>query len=1070
MSLWLVQVNQQLLTSELENALFQRLTQLSRVRPDQRVYYVMDDKEETRQMLIEIDQDQIVKREIPVMPPADRLFVGGDKESLEPGARTLFAAMVLPRIEIQDRSDLGSEIEVVVRLRDLTFLVIKGGDYDLFEYQSKLPWRTYVQEFGDQPATLRIQPASIRERTSYEVLDMLLSRIVEQRVQNELAPDDAHLYGDTFLLNNSLLGKLPRAMRDLASAITDDVTRMLDDTKRFGTYETNWKAAHVYSVLRISAKSIEIARHRPRAAAEADRLIPFISDRLVTVSERWDFIEYVKKHLYGFFPPYFEVLLDELKRRDGGKWFRRFFEAVKEAKDYQLRLDVIRNVKETIYANDPAVLDLIDHHNRIEHTRVTGDVYDAANQRIILNKLFGDATVSVNQILYEVWDSYIHEDKRYKPKSKFQQEWERQLLTEALALIGRIAKGEDSQALQNGYTEEQFAEEILHSVFSKVGITEDNIGNYFDTVTFQRSVRFLGLKKKHDQYGIEAVTVLYRVVEREKGGSWNDISETLEAGESQFDSMIDQWVHQRVARIVIIFAHVVLVVAAIAVAWEYGVIQFLVRIGGGARVVLTNIILSTIFELIVHGFTFESFLMGAINGYLGAVFFRGAGGLARGLFGPSITTITLRSGILKWLGLQAFKGIVGGGASGAGFRFVEDVYKIATGQGGWSSPGDYAKSIGFGMAIGVGVEVTGPIILEPVANRIFGGAKDVAKLLLENKVSPARWRAWAAEAQRKISEKTASLLEQQPQKAAVIADGYKAVYDDIGNALDSESEASAPKRPSPKVDKSAQEEEAEAAQQKVAAKPKGKKGTRRGGDQEPVEGGKGKARTATPGTPDVVAEYDNAQETLRNARNEVASLEQRLRSLEQSKDPSAGKRQLQEGLKEELEGAKQDLSNRETEALRAEKALRESTLALHEKLGAAARNRKEFLDVVRLANGEDKVGHFKIDLSKDYIAGDHIVAIRRLTTESRFLRILELSWEEQLEIVNMRDNLVAMKGSWNSSKGARPWSEWPQGREYYGPDIANKMITEEQRIEKLIIDEINKKWDAAQTLKRGRTR
>jgi hypothetical protein len=373
----------------------------------------------------------------------------------------------------------------------------------------------------------------------------------------------------------------------------------------------------------------------------------------------------VRDHLYGFFPAYFEVLLDELKRRDGGKWFGEFFERIKEAEDYELRLTVIRNVKETRYANDPIVLDLVHHHNKIEHRRGTGDVYNVADQTVILDKLFGDVTVSVNQVLYDVWDSYIHEEKRYKPKSKFQQEWELQLLAEAVALIGRIARGEDPKALQNGYTEQEFAEEILHSVFSKVGITEDNIGNYFDTVTFQRSVRFLGLKKQTDQYGIEAVTVLYRVVEREKGGSWNDISETLEAGESQFDSMIDEWVQQRVARIVIIFAHVVLVVAAIALAWEYGVIQFLIRIGGGLRVVLTNIILSTIFELIIHGFTFESFLMGAINGYLGAVFFRGAGGLARGMFGPSITTITLKNGLLKWLGVQAFKGIVGGGATGA---------------------------------------------------------------------------------------------------------------------------------------------------------------------------------------------------------------------------------------------------------------------------------------------------------------------------------------------------------------------------------------------------------------------
>src|SRR5262249_24628892 len=424
----------------------------------------------------------------------------------------------------------------------------------------------------------------------------------------------------------------------------------------------------------------------------------------------------------------------------------------------------------------------------------------------------------------------------------------------------------------------------------------------------------------------------------------------------------------------------------------------------------------------------------AINGFLGAVFFRGAGGLARGLFGRSITTLTFKTNFVKWLGVQAFKGTIGGGATGGGARFVEDVYNIATGQGGWSSAGAYAKSIGLGAAIGIGAEIAGPIILEPIADRGFGGARDLAKLLLKNKVSPARWRAWSAEVEAKIREKTTGLLEQQPDKASIIADGYKEVYDEIGEALEREAEAA---KPRPKADKLEEAEEAGEAYEKVVAKPKGKKGTARGGDEEPVEGAKGereappkakpkakrkakskaKPETEPEPAPDPVnpaakeiAKYEAAQEAERVARNDLLKTEQDLKSLAETKETFPGRGELKEGLEDELVGAKQKLSIAKTNAAKAELELRASTLELHEKLSAAARNRKAFRDVIRLANGEDKIGNFKVDPKEDVVAGDHIVAIRRITTEAKFRRILDLSWEDQLEVVNLPRNLRAMKG------------------------------------------------------------
>jgi hypothetical protein len=279
---------------------------------------------------------------------------------LLPGTMLLFASMVLPKIELEERADLGAEIRVPVRLRDLSFLVNFAA---LFERRFALPWDAYVREFGDKPAIVRLQPATIRQRTSFSTLQYLVEQAVKQRLQSESGPGNfVHAY--LYILNNATLRQWPPAVRDLANSITNDVTRRLSETQAEVKLEPNWKAAYVYSVLTISQKSVETARYRPGAGLEADRLIPHMREHLVTPAERWAFKESLESlYKYLRFPVRFEVLLDELKRRDNGRWFDRLFEATKEATDYELRLLVIELAKETTYANDPQVLELVRYHN-----------------------------------------------------------------------------------------------------------------------------------------------------------------------------------------------------------------------------------------------------------------------------------------------------------------------------------------------------------------------------------------------------------------------------------------------------------------------------------------------------------------------------------------------------------------------------------------------------------------------------------------------------------------------------------------------------------------------------------
>ncbi|MCB0177422.1 MAG: hypothetical protein KDI62_04275 [Anaerolineae bacterium] len=271
------------------------------------------------------------------------------------------------------------------------------------------------------------------------------------------------------------------------------------------------------------------------------------------------------------------------------------------------------------------------------------------------------------------------------------------------------------------------------------------------------------------------------------------------------------------------------------------------------------------------------------------------------------------------------------------------------------------------------------------------------------------------------------------------------------------------------ADKLAQEEIETAAKQRVSAKQNRKASDKRVQEEAEaadrrkaadkwaeIEASRTKPkveRAVKPGQePDFAASYDAAAERSRQARNTVQDLKSQLSNL-----PASSSGKVKEDLLDALKGAEQTKSIAEAAELLAEKALRDSTLKLHEKLGAAARNRKEFRDVTRLANGEDKVGNFKVDLTKDHIAPDHIVAIRRITTDPKFRGFEKLRWEDQLEIVNMRDNLVAMKGSFNSSKGDRPWREWKQAKQYYDSKVVDKMIAQELEVERLIVLEIAKR-------------
>ena len=280
-SLWLVQVNQPLLRSELKRVLIDRAFQLSRVRSNHILFHLFSPPgdEKMRQLLIEIDQDHLVAREIPNLARQTGLLTPGEDVRRQPAAWLLFASMVLPEIKLQDRADLGAEIQVPVRLGDLTFLVNPVSTFDRFERRFALSWEDYLREFGDKPATVRFQPITVQKRTDFLTLETLVEQAVRQRIGSELASGPEIIwYGDLYVLSSATLEQWPLAVRDRANGITNEVTRRLDKTQEAmtgSTLEPKWKAAYVYTVFTISQQSIDTARYR-REAARADSAEEFL--------------------------------------------------------------------------------------------------------------------------------------------------------------------------------------------------------------------------------------------------------------------------------------------------------------------------------------------------------------------------------------------------------------------------------------------------------------------------------------------------------------------------------------------------------------------------------------------------------------------------------------------------------------------------------------------------------------------------------------------------------------------------------------------------------------------------
>jgi hypothetical protein len=710
-SLWLVQVNQDFTLQELEEMLTQRATELSRVRAKQLLAYGLGTSEAIRQQLIELDEDHLVGHAIPSLATLNfrRIVGSGINIQVMAGGWVIFASMVLPRIELLDVGTTGIEVQVTLKLRDLGFLVPP----DVFEQEFRISWPEYLQELGDLTETLHLQPVTIVKKVHFLSLQYLMEQLALENIRSTATSADAY-YGRLFVLNQSALDRFPAAARSQVEALTDDTTRRLDNMEVGGHLTPGWKAVYAYTLFQVDEESIGTARYRP----EARRLIPLLLGRLSgdTSDSDWQrSLYYFLRDTFGTNPPterpaggsVFEYVLQELESR--GK-FTHLFDKVEASNHFGMHHLLVRLALSTIYADHDRVVQSRKLLNRRfntgwEHT------YRIMEQEIWLEN-DPDLVVRVNDIIAAVKPLYSVEKEETRLKEASVPKLRTAVEKEAQELLKRILLGQD----QRQYSDEEFAQAALALVFQNA--QQHHIGeDDFEKVTIERSVKFLGLEVRVED-ALERIYVTYELVERVNGQPWSTAVVVPNSRRTQFiggrifegfEQMLWFWGYNKAAVVMEYFSIGVAGLAVIAVAWEVGLIAGAVELAGGWTVVGISIGISELFfayRVIFKGeeFTWRGFFMAALDGYLAALAFRGAGFLGRGLAGK-IGTESVKTMVVGWISEKMVVGVVGGASTGLLITFSHDLVNIATGTGGWSSASQYIEHMEDGAVLGLLVEL-----------------------------------------------------------------------------------------------------------------------------------------------------------------------------------------------------------------------------------------------------------------------------------------------------------------------------------------------------------------------------
>jgi len=640
--------------------------------------------------------------------------------------KLLFVFLSLPSLELTTLVDLQNPITVRVLLRDLTPWINEPQFFEFF----RISWQQYVREFGDNEATLTIQPFITNQKATAASLRYLL----REEVVDILAEDQA-VFGHLRILNAETVAQLPPPARTaLLKDWPSNSWTSVPGSQANGIWEDGWTGAYIHTIVGPSLDEPEVSSYRPHARDAADKAIEFLKNRENTYHWPWRFLDFLvtefRTNTYRRNrTPYvaFQYFLKELEQRDGGRWFNELFDAIEAAHNGDLYYFVLQITQQTNYASHPRVVRNKQLFNARRRDYLANE-YDIVNKQIVLDK-----NPSYRMGRGDFLKALSRTEKRIEPARLA----ELQVAVDRISkeFLGKLLRGEDS----NTYSKEEFAQAVLTQAAKEINLSNDDM----EKVTVTRRLKFIDLDAKNEG-GIERFYITYEYYDQIEDEPLVLVPNSrITVTDSDLEFMLWSWDFQKVAAFWDTASKVVTFGAVLIIAWEIGAIAALVDLAGGAAVVITSVAISDLIYLCTaKHWTLEGFLFASLEGYLFALGFRFGGGVGNWV-AERIGAQSMEKLVLGWVLEKMTTGVVGGASSAFLITFSTDILDILAGRRhGFRSLGQYVRSMEIGAAMGVLFEF-GSAPLQPLLRGLGRqGAETVGSILEKLKVEGIGLKTW----------------------------------------------------------------------------------------------------------------------------------------------------------------------------------------------------------------------------------------------------------------------------------------------------------------------------------------
>ncbi|HEY9294399.1 MAG TPA: hypothetical protein VIP98_24215 [Microlunatus sp.] len=687
-TIWLVETLRSTTLDALEQAVNDRYLELAHA---QNSLYAISPADGDRRLLAELDPTGAVAG-LPSLEHVNARRSPGGGELLH-GARVVFAAVPVPRIDVADVVTTGGLVRRLLTLSEVEPFI----DRSAFE-QRYLRWDRYAAELANRTITVGLVGGVVHPPFSAETA----AAAMLAEVESQLPPDP--LLNRVRRVYRAEDPDLPAAAQQLAVG-QQLVVAVLD--------------------LPLDNDTITAARERPDARTRAAQIRNRLTTDPTTFHWGWDLYHWLRDY-YGEPPESrpdggtaFEYVADELVASGD---LDRLLDAADRSGEELLRFWLLRQLQAAGFGNRSRVQQLRMSLTRLRESR-WANRYQPATGELWLD---GDHRVKAGTddaaVLAEALSIYVVTAKSQQLKAA--------AADRIRALVPKIAidtlREINTAGAATTYTPDSFGQEVFRRVAEQAKLTADDL----ESVEIRRSWRLEAIRPI-EQWGVPSYLLVLRAVEKRPGGSWTPVGDTFEQTAGDFEANLTYWALGSSAKVYQTMGLIVTGIGLIAVAWEVGVIAFLIDAAGGGTALLISITASELlyFAKVLLGkaeLTWEGFFLAAADGYIAAVGFRlgalGAAPIAKIIGTGTVTRV--------WTGLvleRLAAGAVGGGLSAVGETFVHDLVRVAFHDGQLSGWQTYVRNLGIGAAVGA----LGELTLRPVLTRLGRSAATTAKDIID---------------------------------------------------------------------------------------------------------------------------------------------------------------------------------------------------------------------------------------------------------------------------------------------------------------------------------------------------